>query len=164
MLLTQERLHSLLSYQPVTGIFRWRSAGGHRCGKIAGYKTTRGYVDIKIDGVRYKAHRLAWFYVHGVWPSELLDHINGDTSDSRITNLRECTNTENIRNQRRHKNNQSGYKGVHWYGQSAKWRAALMVDRKSVYIGLYDSPLAAAQAYNVAAIKAFGEFACLNEV
>ncbi len=75
--LSHERLVGLLDYNPDTGIFINKTTKG-KCtkGKEAGTLERMGYRKIIIDRTPYKSHRLAWFYVHAVWPGEELDHIN----------------------------------------------------------------------------------------
>jgi len=94
----------------------------------------------------------------------VIDHINGNGLDNRRCNLRICTREQNLKNQKRHKNNKCGYKGVHWVPLLKKWRAGIYSDGKDIYIGVYASLEDAAKAYNKAAIKYHGEFARLNNV
>lgn len=92
--LPRERLLEVLSYDPGTGIFHWRP-GTRREGFVAGTIVSEGYISIGIDRRCYKAHRLAWLYFHGIWPSAVVDHIDGDTSNNRIENLRDVTHAQN---------------------------------------------------------------------
>ena len=88
--LTAERLRERLHYDAGTGVFTRRVGSGHaRAGDMAGTIHSTGYVRISIDGGKYTAHHLAWLYVHGVWPSDQIEHINRKRSDNRIANLRE---------------------------------------------------------------------------
>ena len=88
--LTAERLRERLHYDAETGVFTRRFGSGHaRAGDMAGTVHRTGYVRISIDGGKYTAHHLAWLYVHGVWPSDQIEHINRKRSDNRIANLRE---------------------------------------------------------------------------
>lgn len=90
----------LLSYNKGTGVFRWRVAnsGRVRVGDVAGSVNSSGYVQIRIFGTKYKAHRLAWLHTYGEWPMMVIDHINRCRSDNRIANLRDVTVGENRRN------------------------------------------------------------------
>ncbi len=92
------------------------------------------------------------------------DHINGNGLDNRRSNLRVCTNKENIRNSRRRYDNKSGLKGVWLHKQTGKWVTQIRVNDKSLHVGLFKSKIAAARAYNRAAIKYFGKFAKLNQI
>lgn len=152
--LTAERLREVLTYDHLTGEFRWRVARGSRAGvgRVAGATNTEGYLQIRVDGPSYLAHRLAWLHVHGSWPTDQLDHINGDQIDNRIANLREVTNQENQHNQcRPHYNNTVGFLGVSTsYG---KWRARIRVGARRVHLGTFDSPEAAHAAYLAAKRK-----------
>lgn len=121
-MITPEKIKEALSYDPETGIFTW--VGSKRIGwngKPAGSPHPRGYIHIKINDNSYKAHRLAWFFVYGEWPTNHIDHINGITGDNRIANLREATRSENLANRKLNKNNTSGIKGVHFNARRQRW-------------------------------------------
>lgn len=136
--LTQQRLHELFNYNPGTGVFTRKVFGrGIRAGSTVGTINPKGYRQIRINFKRYQAHRLAWFYVYGVWPAEMIDHINGVKDDNRIVNLREATNVENQRNQFIRKDNTSGAKGVYWDQRERKWRSRCWLDGKQMHVGLF---------------------------
>ncbi|WP_082537400.1 MULTISPECIES: HNH endonuclease signature motif containing protein [unclassified Aureimonas] len=99
-MITQSELMQLFSYDPSTGDFtRLSRIRRHQAGETAGWTDDRGYRRIKIDGRNHFAHRLAWLYVHGTLPTQI-DHINQDTGDNRIANLRDATHALNQRNKR----------------------------------------------------------------
>jgi hypothetical protein len=135
--LTQERLKEVLDYDPGTGVFRWRATGSGRKAKVGSELNGRGYLQVRVAGKRYYAHRLAWLYVYGAWPREYIDHINRDTADNRIANLREATPAENQQNRDTNKNNTSGYLGVSWRKDCSRWAAKIMVDGKHHRLGLF---------------------------
>ena len=100
--LTREFLVSLLHYDELTGVFTWRSNRPKvRAGDVAGTRSSHDYWQISIRDKVYSAHRLAWFYVHGTWPSRVIDHIDGDRMNNRIDNLRDVSTKENINGFRR---------------------------------------------------------------
>jgi len=134
--LSIERLKKLLSYSPETGDFTWLTKRGRAVvGGTAGHLDSRGYVRIIIDGKKYRAHRLAWFYMHGKWPEDQIDHVNGKYSDNRLKNLREATCSQNNFNKPLQKNNTSGVKGVYWHKGKQRWRAICRVDGKRYAVG-----------------------------
>lgn len=160
-LISQQRLHELLAYDADAGVFVWlQSRGGVKAGSVAGrLNTTTGYREIRVDGCLYQEHRLAWVHVHGVWPVNDIDHINGVRSDNRISNLRPATRSENHRNRKKSDVNTSGYKGVHWKPATSKWIASIQVNSSMKYLGCFDRIEDAADAYAKAAALHFGEFA-----
>jgi hypothetical protein len=96
-------------------------------------------------------------------PGMEVDHINRNTLDNRRANLRICTRAENCRNRQRRSNNISGVKGVcRLPGRPSKWRAGIRVDGKFISLGCFQTTKEAAQAYDKAARKYFGEFAKTN--
>lgn len=162
---TISRILELLSYNSETGRFTWikKPCRRIRCGDVAMNKSPTGYVRIGIDGKRYLAHRLAWLYVYGEWPSGDIDHINGDTSDNRIANLRDCTRSQNLLNQGKHKNNKSGNKGVFYDSRRNKWVAKSQINRRQAYLGSFESKAAASLAYARFATEKHGQFMNLKD-
>lgn len=147
--LTAERLREVFSYDAGNGLFRQKTRTSQRVriGDIAGSKRTDGYVAMRVDGKHYAAHRLAWFYVHGVWPEDQIDHINGVRHDNRICNLRTATRAENGQNRAINKSSASGYLGVSWYPLSGKWLARIRKNGKLKHIGYFDTAERAHAAY-----------------
>ena len=148
-IISQEELKSLLHYDPETGVFTWKvnRKGGAREGKTTGYKSKIGYVQICVNAKLYYAHRLAWFYVYGIWPNNDIDHINGLKYDNRLCNLRRATRTENNQNTEKYSNNVSGLRGVYWHKAAQKWCAEIKVNGKKTYLGLFDTKELAHNAY-----------------
>lgn len=147
--ITAERLRAVLDYNPATGVFIWRVGLSRiaKAGTVAGSVHGRGYIIIAVDRVPYRAHRLAWLYVHGRWPARLIDHANGITSDNRIANLREATYSENLQNGKRRSTNKSGHTGVYWYAQTKRWKAQICIEGKRISLGYFLSLEEAAAAY-----------------
>ena len=149
--LTAERLREVLRYDPETGLWQWRTtiAKRARAGSPAGTLKRSGYVRINIFGVAYPSHRLAWLYVYGRWPSQTIDHINGNRADNRICNLRDVPMRINIQNKRKPVcTNRTGFLGIRRDPTSiARWSAKIVVDGKAVFLGQFPSPEDAHQAY-----------------
>jgi hypothetical protein len=149
-MISHDELKRIMDYSPETGLFRSRrNVNTNKVGAIH----PNGYVNIKLFGKAYLAHRLAWFYVTGAWPEQTIDHINGQKSDNRFCNLREATFAQNSANMGPHKDNQSGIKGVTRYRR--KWRAFFL--RKQ--LGVFETKEEAGAAYLRAAQARYGEFA-----
>ena len=150
-LITQERLKSLLTYDPDTGEFCWKAAKGTRArpNELAGAMGGGGYWLIQIDGKKHKAHRLAWVYTYGEQPDEI-DHINRVKHDNRVTNLRSVTHHENSQNQTKPRNNTSGFIGVDFHKRSGKWRARIRIDGKLRDLGYFGTAEQAADCRRAA--------------
>lgn len=165
--LTQSRLHSVLDYNPVTGIFAWKATGKGRKTVVGtphrywrdGESVLSGYWSIVVDQKAYLAHRLAWFYVHGVWPEAELDHDDRNGLHNAIGNLREATRAQNMKNVGLSKANTSGAKGVRRSRNGKGWQADVRVDGKTKYVGTYASVDEAATAAREAREQYHGDFA-----
>lgn len=170
-MVTQERLKELLNYDPDTGVFTWKRRDwytGKReawnvkyADKPAGcVHDSTGYVKIRVDKRLYLAHRLAWIYVHGKISDMEIDHINHNGVDNRLVNLRLATSKQNKFNKRISSKNASGYKGISFHKKLNKWAAYISRNKKTIYLGLFDTPQEAHKEYTKAADHMFMEFAC----
>lgn len=108
-------------------------------GKEALSAPTEGYKHGTIFGVKYRAHHVIWAMVHGAWPKDDIDHINGDRSDNRIENLRDVCRQENSRNASRSRNNKSGVTGVFWYKNYGMWKVEIGINYKNKCVGYFRS-------------------------
>jgi hypothetical protein len=163
-MITQSELKEILDYNPDTGVFTWiKSIGTRKVGDVARYKHHGGYINIKIQGKMYQAHRLAYLYMTGNFPKHFIDHINHIKDDNRWANLRDATHSQNHANKAKLKNNTSGYKGVSWNKQCKKWESQIGYMNKDIHLGKYTTPQEAAEAYKKKAIELFGEFAYMGD-
>ncbi len=156
--LSWERLREALHYEPETGIFTNIIRRGRRIrpNTIAGCLTGIGRVVIRIDGINYLAHRLAWFYMTGRWV-EQIDHRDLDQANNRFSNLRECTGAQNRCNVRVRKHNKCGLKGVQ--AHQGRFRARISSGGKIVRREMFDTAQEAHEVYCRWAIEIHGEFA-----
>lgn len=151
------RLRSLLEHDPTTGMFRWRvdRGGTARKGRVAGKLRNDGYIDIKVDGQLYLAHRLAWLYVNGEWPSNELDHRNRCRSDNRFENLRLSNDSLNQAN-RPYPSTLGLPRGVSRQ-TNGRYKASISRGSRKQALGTFDTPQEAHAAYLTAARAAFGD-------
>jgi hypothetical protein len=154
-MLTQERLKELFHYDPETGVFTRlvRTSSQGNLGVIKNKLHIYGYLYVGIDGKAYRAHRLAWLYVHGRFPLGEIDHVNHDRADNKIANLREVTSQENSRNAAKGINNTSGFVGVTWEKANSTWRSYIQVNRKRINLGSFQNKQDAIAAREAANIK-----------
>jgi hypothetical protein len=157
-LLTQQRLKELLSYDPLTGEFRWlvNRRRGAKAGDIAGTIYKNGYRRIGIDGRYYYASRLAVFYMTGSWPKHEVDHRDTDRANDRWTNLREATRSQNIANQR--PRNKLGIKGVR-QTRAGTYHVQIQVAGRHIHLGTYNVLTLASDIYRINAAYHHREFA-----
>jgi hypothetical protein len=138
--LTQKQLKELLRYESKSGHFYWRhSQGRAKAGQQAGALDAYGYVVIRVNGALYKAHRLAWLYVHGQFPDGLLDHINRKPHDNRISNLRNVSQSINMHNAKARVGSRSKVPGVRWRADRNKWAASIRIGYTQHYLGTFES-------------------------
>jgi HNH endonuclease len=148
---SQELVRALFNYDPRTGHLLWKKPlkNGCRVGDRAGRVSGRRYRHVGFYRGDYIEHRIIWLHVYGEWPSEHIDHINGDRQDNRIANLRLASATQNQINRKSYNSN-SGFRNV-WRLKSGRYRAV-------VTLGTYDTAEEAAQvAYKIAKLI-HGEF------
>lgn len=162
-MITQERLKELFTYHPEDGSFvrKVTTSSNAQKGSWAGYVAKNGYRYLSINNKKYLAHRLAWLYSYGEMPEGNIDHIDGDGLNNRISNLRECNQSQNAANSKG-KNGEVGMKGV--IKQAGKFRARIKVAGKSKHLGYFSTAEQAHQAYCEAAKQEFGEFAISSNI
>jgi hypothetical protein len=148
-------LKDSVDYDPETGVFRWKkerplehfSSETYRKAWASQYGSRKlnagdnGYVYVQLNYLgrkkRVRAHRLAWALVHGTWPTDQIDHINGDRADNRIVNLRVVTNAENGRNRKLSKNNSSGYNGIYKIKRSNSFHVEIHYNNRRIFLGQF---------------------------
>lgn len=141
-------LKNRLAYDSVAGIFTWRNPTNRaiKPGDMAGTLRKNGYLQIRLMGKTYLAHRLAWAYVNGKSPSNQIDHINGNSLDNSIKNLRDVEPCVNAQNKRKAgKSTFSKLLGV--VKSNSKWGAKINVGGKTIWLGVFDRPDVAHSAY-----------------
>lgn len=155
--LTLAHLKCLLKYDPDTGAWtRLVNRAGAKAGIRAEAPMLNGYRQVVVDRRHYLAHRLAWFYTHGVWPAGDIDHIDRNRSNNSLKNLRVVTRGQNITRAVR-KIGKSGLRGAQRRGN--RWRGVIGFDGENVHLGYFDTKELAHEAYLTAAKKLFGECA-----
>ena len=143
-ILTQEYLKSVLNYNPDTGLFIRikRTSNSVKIGDIAGsIKVNSGgkqYIAIRVNGKKHSAHRLAWLYMTGSWPKNVIDHDDGNGLHNWWDNLNDVSIIENSRNQRLSAANTSDHTGVRWNKKERKWKARIGVNYEMITLGTFD--------------------------
>lgn len=110
------------------------------------------------NGGRLLMHR----FILGVTGGSKVDHYNQNTLDNTRANLRLATTAQNGHNMRKHRDNESGYKGVSLVRATNKYQVQLQVNGKRVWVGGFTDPKQAALEYDRLARLHFGEFARTN--
>lgn len=159
---TVEELRRVFAYDPETGAISRLSARRRVDLGATGHLDAKGYVRIWFNGQKLYGHRIAWALHHGEWPTEEIDHANGDTGDNRLSNLRSAKRRHNSWNRGANPNSPSGYKGVHWDSRSQCYRAKIVFNGKTWKRGTYATPEEAARRYDRLAKQVHGPFARLN--
>lgn len=171
--LTYSEVAALLQYDPETGKLFWKARtpdmvkpgnqtsevncrvwNGRWAGKEAFTCTmNNGYRQGNVNNTLYLAHRIIWLLCHGEWPTDQIDHINGERSDNRIANLRVVTCAENLRNMGLRPSNKSGVHGVSWENYTNKWKVQIKVDGKNKNLGRFSDILEAEDVRKAADVQ-----------
>jgi hypothetical protein len=160
---TPERLRERLTYDAASGRLFWKFAPDLPKEWNTRYASKEAFTGLKDNGYRQGrldnkpvlAHRVAWAIQHGAWPRWDIDHINGDKSDNRLSNLRDVPHVDNQRNMRRHSSNTTGANGVGWHKRDNRFRAYIEVLGKQQHLGNFKT-LDEAIAARAAATLSFG--------
>lgn len=137
-------LKDFIEYDPETGALTWKPREGNNrfnaklAGKPAISQLSGGYLIGRFRGVNLKAHRVAWAIHYGEWPNGWIDHVNGNPSDNRISNLRIVDPVGNAQNQRLKSSNKSGEQCISWFERDAKWMVKITKNRQQIHIGYFD--------------------------
>ncbi|PYZ35405.1 AP2 domain [Enterobacter ludwigii] len=152
MIITASRVRELFDYNPETGIFtrKVRTAMRTKVGDIVGNRDSYGYLQVSVDGKLCLLHRLAWLYVYGNFPVGSIDHIDRCKTNNAISNLRDVSHRENMRNLPLARTNTSGYSGVHKRKDSGKFTAHISCNGRKRFLGSYDNANSASSAYELA--------------
>jgi HNH endonuclease len=126
-------------------------------GEEVGNRRPDGYIKVNFKRKQYYAHRIIYLMHHGFYPDEV-DHIDRNPRNNKIENLRSATRSENAANRGVGKSNKSGFLGVFWNTQSAKWNAKIKINGKDKHLGFYDLLEDAASAYETASKRYHGKF------
>lgn len=144
--LTQERLKELVHYDPESGAFS-RLKNIRKDGKVGSIRPD-GYLTLCVDGTIYTAHRIAFLYMNGKWPTHDVDHIDGNKLNNRWNNLRDTPTEINCQNRRKpQKNSIHGVLGVRSVTKSKTWAARITVNGKTRHLGCYSTQEEASAAY-----------------
>lgn len=139
-------------YDPVTGLLTRRRPSprwGIKAGGVDLSNADRPYIRVYFFGGQKYAHRLIWLWMTGEEP-DTIDHINGNTLDNRWCNLRNVSFIENGKNQKLHSNNTSGCSGVNFHPGKQKWVARIMVEGRSIWLGVFSEKKEAVSARKAA--------------
>jgi len=136
----QALLQDLFKYNLQTGqlLRKIKTSNSTRAGDIVGSTESSGYLQVKVNRVSYRVHRIIYKLLRGDFNEELqIDHINRNRADNRIENLRLVTTEENCRNQKRRTNNTSGHSGVYWFCVQNNWRATIYINGRKAFLGSF---------------------------
>jgi len=147
--------YSIVDDEDYDWLNQWKWYAKHNKTRWYAVRTTQRPCRINI-----RMHRLIMSAPQG----RDVDHINGNGIDNRRKNLRLCTRSENLANKAKYGKCSSKHKGVWWHKTAKKWAAGIMKNKKAIHLGLFDSEIEAAIAYDNKAKKLYGEYAMLNIV
>lgn len=152
-MLTAERVRDTLNYDPETGALSWKIRMGSRAmpGKPITCLDSHGYIVLRLDRRLYRAHRIAWLHATGAHPEHDIDHINGQRSDNRLSNLRDVPRSINLQNSNATVTKaRAGLCGAVFDRRSGKYLPSIVANGKRVLLGTHKTPESAHLAYMAA--------------
>lgn len=161
---TPEMLHEIFCLSDDFKIL-WKNPPSNRVkvGFEAGWTNSQGYRMVSAFGVELRGHRVVFAMVNGRWPNDLLDHKDGNKLNNNPENLRECSDSENVRNMAKPSHNTSGFKGVGFCKQTGRYTAWIWKDNKKIWLGRHETIEQARRAYMDASKIYHGDFGCDGE-
>jgi hypothetical protein len=162
--ITRQEILSIFEVDVARGIMTWKNppkGAEHTIGKQAGWiekqkHNDRRFVRVQINGRSYSRSRIIFLVAHGRWPHPMVDHINRDSTDDRICNLREATASQNARNTRRTRTVHDLPQGA--YQAKNRFQSSITVDKRAIYLGSFETAEDAHKAYVAAKKVMHGEF------
>lgn len=158
---SSEILHSLFTYEPDTGLLRWKiNRAQMKIGDVAGAQRGEGgYVQVSVNRKLYRAHLIIWKMVTGKEPTNQIDHWDTVKNNNRWENLREATKSQNSANRGLMATNTSGAKCVFWYKAYQKWAVQIWKDGKAHFGGYHEEFEAATARSESMQKELYGKFA-----
>lgn len=144
LLLTREKLLFLFSYDKENGTLSWKNSKRKRDNGKTLSQTHRGYVVVEINNKSFFVHRLIYFIEHNEWPL-YTDHINGNKSDNRISNLRSVDSRKNQQNRKSHR--EGKLVGTYFNKKNKKWISRFKIGNKRFSLGSYLTQVEAHERY-----------------
>lgn len=140
-----EFLKERFTYEPETGKLFWKQMDSTNinlrrkqfAGKEAGYEY-QGYIYVRLGDSNYLSHRICYAIYYGEFPTNIIDHIDGNKRNNRIENLRVCSPKENAKNAKKYLNNKSGIMGVRWDTKDKAWRVQIGSKENKVQKSFHD--------------------------
>ena len=157
-MITVDNLHDYYRYEDGKLYWKKNRSNVKEGDEVGSLQTRDGYITTKMNGKRIGVHRIIFALFHGYFP-EYVDHINGITSDNRISNLRSASCSQNQHNAKLRKDSSSGIKNVSWHKQHKKWIVRVRSNNKRKHIGLFENIEEAEKAAIEARIQHHKEFA-----
>lgn len=174
---TQEYLHECFDYDSAAGVLTWKHRPvehfphakefrrwntRHAYDAAGGYHASTGRMTVCVDSKVYEYARVVWKLVTGFEPKAMIDHEDGNPLNNSLSNLREATRSQNIRNARKNSRAKLKLKGVDFHAKVSLYRARIKINGKETHLGYFKHALQAYYAYCKAALTYYGEFARLS--
>lgn len=137
------------------GVLYWKKAKAPvKKDTPSGYLDQYGYLQTRFNFKLYRTHRIVWILLKGDIPAGMeVDHVDGNRTNNKITNLRLVTRGANNKNKKQYKRNTSGVTGITWDKLKNKWVAQISVDKKVIHLGRYNDIQDAIKARHQAEIQ-----------